>query len=456
MFTVKVSYTGRPGVHNDGDGTTEGWFRASDGGFVTTEPVASEDWMPLNDHPTAKPTYDFYDTVSAGKTAVANGVLKSVTRHAPDAEFPGGSATWHWHSRAPVASYLVENSVGNYTLTSRVGSDGIRYYQAQDTSISAAQQKKNLAIMNQQQDITDFESQFNGPFPFTSDGIIIGTPEASFEEEMQTMITFAGGQIDLDTLYHENMHQWWGDNVSESGYTMTFFKEGMATLGEYLFAARTAEKKAGGPGTAGGPEGVPGQPDQAVQQDLRHGPAASGPPRRPTRPRTACSTTPPPTSGPAPPTSRCGGSSAPPGSPRPCGRSSAATAAATSPSRSWRPASATGCPARARPAAPGSASSSPSGSTPPTRAAAAPTGPPSPGRGWRVRASTTAVAARSACPQEARRRTMLPLSRAMASRSAAASWRSPNVSDSTGPLNQWPRGQRILALSSGPSVDLIR
>ena len=271
VFTVKVSYTGRPGVHNDGDGTTEGWFRASDGGFVTTEPVASEDWMPLNDHPTAKPTYDFYDTVGAGKTAVANGTLESVTRHAPDAEFPGGSATWHWHSRAPVASYLVENSVGNYTLTSRVGSDGIRYYQAQDTSISAAQQQKNLAIMNQQQDITDFESQFNGPFPFTSDGIIIGTPEAGFEEEMQTMITFAGGQIDLDTLYHENMHQWWGDNVSESGYNMTFFKEGMATLGEYLFAARVAETQAGGPGTPAGRKAFTGQPDQAVRQDLRQG-----------------------------------------------------------------------------------------------------------------------------------------------------------------------------------------
>jgi aminopeptidase N len=249
---VKVSYTGRPGVHNDGDGTTEGWFRASDGAFVTTEPVGSEDWMPLNDYPTAKPTYDFYDTVSAGKTAVANGVLESVTRHAPDKQFPGGSATWHWHSRAPIASYLVEDSIGNYTLTSRTGSDGIRYYKVQDASISAGQQQKNLAIMNQQQDITDFESQFNGPFPFTSDGIIIGTPEASFEEEMQTMITFAGGQIDLGTLYHENMHQWWGDNVTEGGYNLTFFKEGMATLGEDLMAARDAETKAGGPGTAAG------------------------------------------------------------------------------------------------------------------------------------------------------------------------------------------------------------
>jgi hypothetical protein len=219
-FTVKVSYTGRPGVHNDGDGTTEGWFRASDGGFVTTEPVGSEDWMPLNDYPTAKPTYDFYDTVNAGKTGVANGVLESVTRHAPNKRFPGGSATWHWHSRAPIASYLVEDSIGSYTLTSRTGSDGIKYYKVQDASISAAQQQKNLAIMNQQQDITDFESRFNGPFPFTSDGIIIGTPEASFEEEMQTMITFAGGVIDLGTLYHENMHQWWGDNVTEGAYNL--------------------------------------------------------------------------------------------------------------------------------------------------------------------------------------------------------------------------------------------
>jgi Peptidase family M1 domain len=251
-FVVTVAYTGRPGVHNDGDGTTEGWFRAPDGGFVTTEPVGSEDWMPLNDYPSAKPTYDFYDTVSAGKTAVANGVLVSAARHGPDHQFPHGSVTWHWHSRAPIASYLVENSVGNYRLTERTADNGIRYYQAQDSSISAAQRKKNAAIMKKQEDVTNFESLFNGSFPFTSDGVIIGTPTVSFAEEMQTMITFPGGVIDLDTLYHENMHQWWGDNVTESGYRMTFYKEGLATLGEYLFAARKAEAAAGGPYTTSG------------------------------------------------------------------------------------------------------------------------------------------------------------------------------------------------------------
>ena len=247
VFTVTVNYTGRPGVHNDGDGTTEGWFRAPDGGFVTTEPVASEDWMPLNDYPAAKPTYDFSDTVNAGKTAIANGILVSVTRHKPDQEFPKGSVTWHWHSAAPIASYLVEDSVGNFRLTKRTADNGVIFYEVQDNGISAKQQKKNQAIMNLQQNITEFESQFNGAYPFSSDGIIIDTPTVSFDEEMQTMIAFSGGQIDADTLYHENMHQWWGDNVTEGGYNLTFYKEGLATLAEFLFAARQAENKAGGP-----------------------------------------------------------------------------------------------------------------------------------------------------------------------------------------------------------------
>ncbi len=264
LFKVTVFYTGRPGVHTDGDGSTEGWFRNNeppgDGGFVTTEPVGTEDWMPLNDHPSAKPTYDFFDTVNAGRTAIANGMLLSTVRNAPDALFREGSTTFHWHSPAPIASYLVENSVGNYDLTWRDADDGIRYYEAQASAIDDAQQQANLAIMDQQQDITDFQSQFNGPFPFTSDGVLVGIPEAGFEEEMQTMITFQGGSIGLRTFHHENMHQWWGDNVTEANYNLTFFKEGMATLGEYLFNARNAQTAAGGAGTAAG--------DAAFEQSL--------------------------------------------------------------------------------------------------------------------------------------------------------------------------------------------
>jgi hypothetical protein len=255
-FVVRVNYRGRPGVHVDGDGSTEGWFRnnnpVGDGGFVTTEPLGTMAWMPLNNHPSVKPTYDFYDTVNADRVALANGRLISDAMNAPDANFPAGSRTLHWKSPEPIASYLVENSMGYYSLEESLPKSGVIYYQSQAQGISDANKTSNKAIMDTQDKITAFQTMFNGPFPFSTDGIIVGIPNASFEEEMQTKITFAGGRISTQTFHHENMHQWWGDNVSEASYNRTFFKEGYADLSEGLYLANNAATAAGGPGTPAG------------------------------------------------------------------------------------------------------------------------------------------------------------------------------------------------------------
>jgi hypothetical protein len=255
-FEVEVKYSGRPGVHTDGDGSVEGWFLSDepvgDGSFVTTEPVGTEAWMPLNNHPSAKPTYDFDEQVTAGRTAIANGELVGFTNNPPDADFPGGSTTWRWHSPQPVASYLVESSVGGYDLSERIGGHGILYYEAQASGLTAEQKEKNKKVMDLQESIVEFQERFDGPFPFTSDGVIVGAPSASFEEEMETKITFNGGRISESTFNHENMHQWFGDNVSESNYNMTFFKEGLAQLSEYLLTAKKAAEAKGGLETAEG------------------------------------------------------------------------------------------------------------------------------------------------------------------------------------------------------------
>ena len=229
-------------MHKDANGEEEGWFRAPDGSLVATEPIGARTWMPLNDYPSAKPTYSFHETVEAGKVAVANGVLTGVTHNPPDAGFPAGSVTWNWESVAPVASYLVQSSVGDYALSEHVGADGLTYYQAQDEAIPRSRQKRNAAIIGKQEDINAFESRFNGPFPFVSDGVLVGTPVVSFAEEMQSMISFNEGVVELPLLWHENMHQWWGDNVSEASYEMTFFKEGLAEWMEsYVFPARSRQ-----------------------------------------------------------------------------------------------------------------------------------------------------------------------------------------------------------------------
>jgi hypothetical protein len=298
-FVVQVAYTGRPGVHNNGDGPTEGWFsQAGDRGtFVTAEPVASEDWMPLNDHPSAKPTYDFYDTVPIAKTAIANGELISQTSNLPDANF------------------------------------------------------------------------------------LAARRAASFEEEMQTKITFAGGTIDLQTFNHENMHQWWGDNVSEANYNLTFFKEGLATLGEYLFLARNAQTAAGGPRTPAGDaafeNSLVSSFDTAYADTGSLWTAAPSNPRPYTLFSSATTYTRPGIA-----YIRCAGSSARRTWPRHCGRCNAPTGREESPRRSSRRASRRFCPIPRPRAARSSVISSPSGSTPPTRAAAERTDRRSPHPDW--------------------------------------------------------------------------
>lgn len=249
---MTVAYVGRPGLHHAGDGSEEGWFRTRGGNSMTTEPVGAEDWMPLNDYPAAKPTYDFTEVSERGPTAIANGERVSVRENPPDAEFPRGSTTTVWHAPMGIPSYLPLTIIGDYSLTSHVVG-GMRYYLAQDRRIPRAERARNLAVMERQPEITAYERRWNGPFPFRSDGVVAGIPGTSDDtEEMESMIVFTGGEVDTQTLYHENMHQWWGDNVTEAGFDMTFFKEGMATFAERLMFARRAEAAAGGPGRASG------------------------------------------------------------------------------------------------------------------------------------------------------------------------------------------------------------
>jgi aminopeptidase N len=232
--------------------------------LVSTEPVGTEDWMPLNDYPSAKPTYEFYDTVNRGQTAIGNGILLSRTVHPPGAEFPHGSVTWHWRSASPVASYLVQSSIGDYRLDEHTAADGIRYYAAQSSAISPGQRRRNQTMIVQLQNITDWESRFTGRYPFQTSGLVVGTASVdSGEEEMQTMISFNGGSMDLPTVYHEDLHQWWGDNVTESGYRMTFYKEGFGKLAEYLLIARRAQQNSAG---AGGTQSIRG--DEAFDRSL--------------------------------------------------------------------------------------------------------------------------------------------------------------------------------------------
>ena len=88
--------------------------------------------MPLNNHPSAKPTYDFYDTVNKGRPAIANGRLLRRASQPAGQQVPGRL------DHLPLAlgragRQLPRREQRRRATTSPpdVGSDGIRYYEAQ-------------------------------------------------------------------------------------------------------------------------------------------------------------------------------------------------------------------------------------------------------------------------------------------------------------------------------------
>lgn len=243
-FTVRIEYTGRPGTHRAPDGAREGWWRAPHGGVTNTEPIGTQAWMPLNNHPSAKPTYDFRIRTQRRRTAIASGEYRGTETHPPDRRFRHGSKTVSWHSPDPIASYLPMVLVGRYFFR-KVRRGGITYRLLQDRKVPARERPANWRILRQLPRTTRFLGRWNGTFPFTTDGAAVTIP-GNDDMEMQTLIIFGGGGLDLPTLYHENMHEWWGDEVSQASYNMVFFKEGLATFAEILHRADADQRRRGG------------------------------------------------------------------------------------------------------------------------------------------------------------------------------------------------------------------
>ena len=258
-FIVTVNYTGRPGVYNDGDGTTEGWFRSNNPARrrrLRHHRAGRHAWPGCRSTTTRAPSRRSMSTTR--QPGQDRHLRRRAGLHAGQPagrQFPrrlghlalalaGAGRQLPAHEQHRRASTWPRQTV-----------DGIKYYWAVPSSIPPGRKAKDKAVTDQQPGITQFQSQFNGPFPFTSNGVVIGLPSASFAEEMQTKITFPNGDNStpsVGTLAHENMHQWFGDNVSEAAFNLTFWKEGWATVGEYLNTARTAANNAGGLGTPAG------------------------------------------------------------------------------------------------------------------------------------------------------------------------------------------------------------
>ncbi len=334
--------------------------------------------MPLNDHPSAKPTYDFYDTVNAGKTAIANGdtgldqlepARPAVPARLDDLALALAVHRWPatWSRTVSAAS----------TSPSAPGCDGIRYYYEAQAQLAERRAQGRPTwrswISSRTSPASRASSTARSRSPPTACWSASPTPAS--RRRCRRMITFAGGS-DRPGHLQPREHASVVGRQRLRGQLQPDLLQGGDGHPRRVPLHRPQRPDRGRRPRHGGGRAAFQQSlvDQFNRNYANTGSLWTAAPRR-TRHRPACSPAARPTPGPERPTSHCGKSSGRTGSTGHCRRSSGTTAATASPSRSSRRGSPTSCPTTATHAVPGSARSSPSGSTPPTRPAAPPTAP---------------------------------------------------------------------------------
>jgi aminopeptidase N len=232
-FTVELRYQGVPRKVTDPDGSTEGWYRTSDGAVAVGEPVGTAAWLACDNAPRDKASFDVQITVPAGVKAVSNGRLMS--RRKLDRR-----VRWSWSEPAPMASYLALVDIGDGKLVQgHVGNLPTW------TLVDPRLVKKSRAAVDSLPEIIRFESHIYGPYPFAAAGSVVDVANLEYALETQTRPIYAFPP-DRTTVVHETAHQWFGDSVSLERWPNIWLNEGFATWTQWYFAeqhgGRTAQQ----------------------------------------------------------------------------------------------------------------------------------------------------------------------------------------------------------------------
>jgi aminopeptidase N len=223
-FVTRVAYRGRPRTITDPDGSKEGWYPTRDGALAVGEPVGTEAWLPCNNVPVDKASFEIALTVPAGLTAVSNGRLIGTRRE-------GARKTFEWRERQPMSTYLAVVDIGRGKLV-RGTIAGLPSWTFTDAAL-AEFSRRPLAKLPE---IVRFEARAFGSYPFDAAGSIVDfAPRLGYALETQTRPIYAF-LPDVPTLVHETAHQWFGDSVGLERWPDIWLNEGFATWTEWFYA----------------------------------------------------------------------------------------------------------------------------------------------------------------------------------------------------------------------------
>ncbi|MFC0625157.1 M1 family metallopeptidase [Kribbella deserti] len=232
-FVVEVAYSADPRRIKPPAG---GWVATPDGFALAPQPSGAHTVFPGNDHPSDKAQYTFRVTAPKGTIGVASGV------HVADVGNPDGSTTSTYVTRHPVATEVVQISVGDYTIVERGTVDGARMRDV----VPTARLPKVEAALQLTAGQLSWIKQYLGSFPLEAYGILPANNDApdAFDFtglETQTLTLYKPNYLSQTEdkigshMMHELVHNWFGNSVTPADWGDLWINEGHADFYGLLY-----------------------------------------------------------------------------------------------------------------------------------------------------------------------------------------------------------------------------
>ncbi|MGW2373343.1 M1 family metallopeptidase [Kitasatospora sp. NPDC001683] len=206
-----------------------GWVPTPDGFAVAGQPASAHTVFPCNDHPSDKARFTIAVTAPDALLGIANGELAQTER------LDDGRTTRRYVSREPMATELVQVSVGDYAVRERPGPHGLPLRDV----VPTARVAELAPALDLTADQLRWAEQHLGSFPFESYGILPANTDdpAAFAFtglETQTLTLYKPGFLRQaepaigSHMMHELVHSWFGDSVSPATWADLWLNEGHA------------------------------------------------------------------------------------------------------------------------------------------------------------------------------------------------------------------------------------
>jgi aminopeptidase N len=225
-FTTLVRYGGRPPKVLDADGVLEGWLRTDDGVIAVGEPQGTAAWIPCDNVPTDKASFEFHVTVPDALKAVANGRrARSVNR--------SGGVQMNWIEKSPMSTYLAVLNIGRGRIVEgRIGNLPTW------TLVDPRMERFARRPLEKLPEVIHFLAGAFGAYPFDSAGSIIDyAPRLGYALESQSRSIYAFVP-NRSLIVHETAHQWFGDSVGLVRWPNIWLNEGFASWAQWYYAER--------------------------------------------------------------------------------------------------------------------------------------------------------------------------------------------------------------------------